>query len=323
MKAIRAFQITMLLATAWLLPDAAIGAAPQAYMYLVFSNPNEGAEDEYNRWYDAQHIPDVLSVPGFVSAERFRLNDIQMYPGGKAAMPLYLVSYVIRTDDIDAVMKEVGRRLQAGETVISPAFDRKTSLAYLYRATRTFKRTTPDPTRGIRGTRTDYLHVVFTYPRLDRIDRFDPWYDDVHAPGMMRGPGYVSAQRGVLAQPVKFASIQPSDAIAVFRLTLPSGMPIDRAREVPAAGSVPASEILDLSRNRGYSYRLIHRRVMAAPIQAARARAKAAAKRATVAFNQRPSEPCGAFFGRIAARPAGIEAQDRLVDEAEESGCLE
>jgi len=53
--------------------------------------------------------------------------------------------------------QEVSRRLQTGETVMSPSFEKKTSLGYLYRATTSFQRTTPDPTRAIRGDRVNYL----------------------------------------------------------------------------------------------------------------------------------------------------------------------
>lgn len=317
-------------AAAGLCSPRAFAAPPQTYYYLVFSNPTEGQEAEYNRWYEAQHIPDVLSVPGFVSAERFRLNDVQMYPGVKIAMPRYLVSYVIRSHDIDQVMKEVSRRLQSGATVISPAFDKKTSLSYLYRATTSFRRTTPDPTRATPGERVRYLHIVFTYPRQDRLDRFDSWYDEVHAPSMMRGPGYTSAQRAVLAQPARFASIEPSDAIAMFRLSLPAGMPIDEAREPPVPGTVPAPEILDLTRNRGYSYRAISKVVMAAPVQAARAVAKAKAKaespprHAAKISSLAPAGECAGIFRRIATSSAqSAGAQDALAREAEESGCLE
>lgn len=311
------------------LPQARSAEPMQTYCYLVFSNPTDGQESEYNRWYDAQHVPDVLSVPGFVSAERFRINDVQMYPGVKVAMPRYLVSYIIRTSDVDAVMKEVTRRLQTGETVISPAFERKTSLAYLYRATGSFERTVADPTRDTPGERVDYLHIVFTVPRQDRLDRFDSWYDDVHAPSMMRGPGYVGAQRAVLAQPARFASIEPSEAIAMFRLSLPANMTIDKAREVPPRDAVPAPEILDLTRNRGYSYRRITPVVMAAPIQAERAAKKKAKAEPTptpalMARNAIAASGCAGLFDRIAARrETSASAQDALMEEVEESGCFE
>lgn len=302
-------MIRSLLSVVLLCASCAAGATEQTYYYLVFSNPTEGQESEYNRWYEARHIPDVLSVPGFVSAERFRINDVQMYPGVKVVMPRYLVSYIIRTGDIDAVMKEVSRRLQTGETVISPSFDKKTSLAYLYRATTSFKRTTEDPTRATSGDRVEYLHVVFTVPRQDALDRFDSWYDKVHAPSMMRGPGYTSAQRGVLAQPSKFASIEPSEAVAMFRLSLPVDMPIDKAREVPPPGAVPAPQILDLTRNRGYSYRRISPVVMATAL-----------KPVATARND-AGVGCAAIFGRITTRRE--TSSNALLEEAEESGCLE
>jgi hypothetical protein len=42
---------------------------------ILFSQPPEGVSDEeYNAWYDA-HIPEILSIPGFVAAQRFRLTD--------------------------------------------------------------------------------------------------------------------------------------------------------------------------------------------------------------------------------------------------------
>src|SRR5690242_4404658 len=47
------------------------------YTFVVMTNPTPGKETEYNRWYNEQHIPDVLNVPGFVCAQRFRLADTQ------------------------------------------------------------------------------------------------------------------------------------------------------------------------------------------------------------------------------------------------------
>jgi hypothetical protein len=41
---------------------------------LVFSEPPEGvSEEEYNGWYDA-HLDEILAVPGFVAAQRFRIE---------------------------------------------------------------------------------------------------------------------------------------------------------------------------------------------------------------------------------------------------------
>ena len=42
---------------------------------VVFSNPaSPEVEDEYNRWYDEDHLPLVRSAPGVVGATRYRLD---------------------------------------------------------------------------------------------------------------------------------------------------------------------------------------------------------------------------------------------------------
>ena len=46
-------------------------------LHLVFSKPPEGISDEsYNQWYDS-HLSEILVVPGFVSARRYRLETIK------------------------------------------------------------------------------------------------------------------------------------------------------------------------------------------------------------------------------------------------------
>lgn len=43
------------------------------FIYLLRAELNQGApEEEWNRWYDEKHVPELLTVPGFVSAQRFR-----------------------------------------------------------------------------------------------------------------------------------------------------------------------------------------------------------------------------------------------------------
>jgi hypothetical protein len=66
------------------------------HVCLVLTNPVEGRDDEFNEWYEQQHLDDVLRVPGFVAAQRFRLS------GGQSGTHRYLAIYEIETDDIDA-----------------------------------------------------------------------------------------------------------------------------------------------------------------------------------------------------------------------------
>ena len=87
------------------------------HVFVVFTNPVEGKEATYNDWYDNRHLPDVLDVPGFVSAQRFRLSDTQ-----RAAGPFpwrYLALYEIETDDLKQTLATLGARSGTSAMVIS------------------------------------------------------------------------------------------------------------------------------------------------------------------------------------------------------------
>lgn len=38
-------------------------------------NPVPGREDEFNDWYSTVHIPELLQLPGFVTAQRYEIAD--------------------------------------------------------------------------------------------------------------------------------------------------------------------------------------------------------------------------------------------------------
>jgi hypothetical protein len=91
------------------------------YTFVVLTNPVPGKEAEYNEWYNKQHIPDVLNIPGFVCAQRFRLADTQM--GGDQKAHKYLALYEIETNDLSATFKELAARRGTPDMVMSDAID--------------------------------------------------------------------------------------------------------------------------------------------------------------------------------------------------------
>ena len=101
------------------------------YSFIVFTNPVEGKESEYNDWYNRQHIPDVLNIPGFVSGQRFRLADSQMIRDGSRAHK-YLAVYEIETDDLAGTLKELRARGGTAEIVPSDAIDMKNVATYIF-----------------------------------------------------------------------------------------------------------------------------------------------------------------------------------------------
>lgn len=82
------------------------------YTMLVLTNAVEGKEDEFNDWYSNQHLKDVIAVPGFVSAQRFKIVGDAV-----AADPLYryCATYELDTEtpqaSIDSMMSRVGTEL--------------------------------------------------------------------------------------------------------------------------------------------------------------------------------------------------------------------
>ena len=42
---------------------------------VVMMEVDEGHEEAFNRWYDDEHLPERLEIPGYVSARRFKLQE--------------------------------------------------------------------------------------------------------------------------------------------------------------------------------------------------------------------------------------------------------
>lgn len=93
------------------------------YTLVVLSNATAGKETEFNEWYNKVHISDVLNLPGFVAAQRFKLADAQL---GKAERPhRYLALYELDTDDIQGSLTELQKRAGTADLLISDAIDIK------------------------------------------------------------------------------------------------------------------------------------------------------------------------------------------------------
>jgi hypothetical protein len=248
---------------------AALAGPSETYYFFVFSNPVAGHEDEYNKWYDQQHALDVVAIPGFVSAQRFAKNELPLYRMVDLQVPKYLVIYKIVTDDIEAVFREVNRRLQRGETVMSPAFDRTTSVSYVYRPFRPeIKGVGGEPEKAKRGSKHLYVQVVFTAMVDGKESEFNRFYDDHHAPELAAIPGFVSAQRMILARPAR-TSIPATKYLALFRVETSD---LAAVKEIASRPGFTASPAFDTKATRGYTFRAIGPLIEGDRVRAARAK---------------------------------------------------
>jgi hypothetical protein len=89
------------------------------YVFISLMNAVEGKEAEYDAWYGKVHLPEVLQIPGFVAAQRFRLGAAQL--AGMTPKWKYLVVYEIEGESVERALAELSRRIGEGEMIVSPA----------------------------------------------------------------------------------------------------------------------------------------------------------------------------------------------------------
>jgi len=78
------------------------------YTWLVLTNPAEGAEQEFNRWYDGEHVPDMLTVDGVLAVQRLEFVASGDSPGPEQK---YLAIYEIEAESPDAAIATIGEAL--------------------------------------------------------------------------------------------------------------------------------------------------------------------------------------------------------------------
>ncbi len=72
---------------------------------VVFTNPVEGREEEFDDWYMNTHMPDVMRVPGFVSGQRYAWSHAQarQYPQSWR----YMTILEIETEDLQGTLDDL------------------------------------------------------------------------------------------------------------------------------------------------------------------------------------------------------------------------
>ena len=95
---------------------------------LVFSDPVAGREDEYNDWYDNQHLADVVAVEGIRSARRYEPVES---PLSEPSTHRYLAIYEC-DGDLAAITAELGARREDGRMPVSDSIDTSTTVSSVW-----------------------------------------------------------------------------------------------------------------------------------------------------------------------------------------------
>jgi hypothetical protein len=72
-------------------------AADAPWMYIVHTDIPDHIVDEYNAWYDKEHLPRCAAIPGVFRARRYMSTSIA---GGDTDGPRYLTAYELAGPDV-------------------------------------------------------------------------------------------------------------------------------------------------------------------------------------------------------------------------------
>jgi hypothetical protein len=155
-------------------------------------------EDEFNDWYDLEHIPERRRVPGFVSLERWIGADDPRYS--------------VATYDLDtlAVLDSPAYRAIGGDN-LSPWSKRVT--AKCRRLLPRFEGEQILPGDAMAPPNAGGLLLVAMTPAAQDETEFNAWYDTEHVPALSRVPGVLSARR--------FRAMGHPKYVALYHLTSP------------------------------------------------------------------------------------------------------
>ncbi len=146
---------------------------------LLFSQmqPPDGQEADFHDWYETEHIPARMVLPGFASATRYRTEE---------GSPDYLACYVL--DDLAGLTTPEYQRLKQ-----SPSERTARMLGSVSSFTRyTCTQISDTGETGAPSAMT--MVVAFAVPDGEAAE-FDDWYEQEHVPLLMQADGWQRVHR--------------------------------------------------------------------------------------------------------------------------------
>lgn len=148
---------------------------------LSSMSPDLDWEDRFNKWYDTLYIPSRMTVPGFVSAQRYR----------DAERPSYLVVYEM--DSLAALKTPEYTKLREQPNAESKWMLANVTEAARYTGDEIFELRRP----GLNSDPLDapvLVSVYFSVPD-GRADEFNRWYNEEHVPMLLKCPEWHMCRR--------------------------------------------------------------------------------------------------------------------------------
>lgn len=161
-------------------------------LLVALTNPaSPEVEDAYNDWYTNIHIPDVLQLPGYVSATRYKA-----FTGWEFFEQRYLTLVELNVEseaEVRAVRDEHLSRAMSGKIAGAPdgLMDRDVARTLYYTEARPRQ-----VSATLQQAMPDGLFMAYASPAsADKEAEFHRWYDETHISDVLKVPGFFAAQR--------------------------------------------------------------------------------------------------------------------------------
>ena len=155
-------------------------------LLLTITEPPVAMEEEFNAWYDTEHIPERNAITGFISSRRW------VFPDAKPGDGKYLATYELESPaalTTPEYQSHVGdhftpwsKRCLGRATVF-----RRWALGETGRSHATLAEPAPDKVGA--------LFVSIGDIPDEHADEFNRWYDEEHVPMISKVPGVLRARR--------------------------------------------------------------------------------------------------------------------------------
>ena len=159
---------------------------PARGLLLTMTEPRPADEDEFNAWYDTEHIAERLSIPGFVSARRW----VKAAEDREPAHGKYLATYELASP---AVLESPAYLAYVGDH-LTPWSKRCLGRAPIFRRWACTQRPPGDLREAAEASA---LFLACGDVPLEHEAELDRWYEQEHLPLLRRVPGVLGARRFV------------------------------------------------------------------------------------------------------------------------------
>ena len=159
-------------------------------LLMAWTDIDAEHEAEFNQWYDEEHVPRLLKVPGFLSAGRY-----VALKGGPRHLAMYELDdhNVLRSAEF---LDTLRYRPSPGRIKVSAGHSGRNYMRSVYR------QIFPARTHPIENTfgPSPYLQIGRMDIARNMEDEYNAWYNTSFIPGFLKVPGVLRARRYVAVE---------------------------------------------------------------------------------------------------------------------------